>query len=346
MGATLRQCAILAGDAPAWGWVRELLRFGVSEFLLLTSSPDAGIAPELPKPASISRFSSDGGAASALLRVQDRLHERFLVCDLQSAASFNIGRLLAEAASGAAPGWVAHCGGAAAGVGVFSREALPYLRPGQGWADVLSALQAGGALRVTEVCALPAFAGPRPALFLDRDGTINVDHGWVGTRERFEWVDGAVEAMRAASDLGWHVFVVTNQSGIARGFYDEAALALLHAWMVDSVHAAGGTIDDIRFCPFHPEAVVEQYRRDSDWRKPAPGMILDLVARWQLDLARCVLVGDQPSDLAAARAAGIRGEHFPGGNLAASVRPLLAALQDELVAVQPVACQAGQEGLP
>ena len=136
---------------------------------------------------------------------------------------------------------------------------------------------------------------------------------------------------------------MTNQSGIARGFYDEAALNALHGWMVEVIREAGGAIDDIRFCPFHPEAVVERYRRDSDWRKPAPGMILDLIERWQLDPARCVLVGDQPSDLAAARAAGIRGEHFPGGNLAETVIPLLAALQDELLASQPVACQAGEE---
>ena len=169
----------------------------------------------------------------------------------------------------------------------------------------------------------------RPALLLDRDGTLNIDHGWVGTRERFEWVEGAREAVAMATARGWHVFVVTNQSGIARGLYDEAALLALHAWMADAVRAAGGTIDDIRYCPFHPEAPLADWRRDSDWRKPAPGMILDLLQAWGLDPARCVLVGDRPTDMAAAEAAGIAGRRFPGGNLAAFVAPLLAHAADQ-----------------
>ena len=140
-------------------------------------------------------------------------------------------------------------------------------------------------------------------------------------RERFEWMPGAREAIRAATDAGWHVFVVTNQAGVARGHYDEAAVTRLHAWMTDEVRRAGGTIDDIRYCPFHPDADVPAYRRVSDWRKPAPGMLLDLMRAWELDPARCVLVGDQPTDMAAAEAAGIRGIRFPGGNLARFRRP-------------------------
>jgi D-glycero-D-manno-heptose 1,7-bisphosphate phosphatase len=163
----------------------------------------------------------------------------------------------------------------------------------------------------------------RHALFLDRDGVINVDHGWVGTRERFEWTPGAREAIRSANEAGWHVFVVTNQSGVARGHFDEAAVVALHVWMIDEVRRAGGTIDDIRYCPFHADAVVPAYRRTSDWRKPGPGMLLDLMRAWELDPARCLLVGDQDSDMAAAEAAGIGARRFKGGNLAAFVRPLL-----------------------
>jgi D-glycero-D-manno-heptose 1,7-bisphosphate phosphatase len=163
----------------------------------------------------------------------------------------------------------------------------------------------------------------RPALFLDRDGVVNVDHGWVGTRDRFEWSQGALEAIRAATDAGWHVFVVTNQSGVARGHYDEAAVAALHAWMADEVRRAGGTIDDVRYCPFHEAAVVPAYRRASDWRKPAPGMLLDLMRAWQLDPARCVMIGDQDSDMAAAEAAGISARRYGGGNLADFLAPLL-----------------------
>ena len=163
----------------------------------------------------------------------------------------------------------------------------------------------------------------RPALFLDRDGVCNIDHGWVGTRDRFEWMPGAKTAIRLAHARGWHVFIVTNQSGVARGLYDEAAVQDLHRWMLEEALRAGGTIDDVRYCPFHPEATVPAYRRSSSWRKPQPGMILDLLRAWELDPGRCVLVGDQATDMAAAAAAGIAGYLFPGGNLAEFVRPIL-----------------------
>lgn len=163
----------------------------------------------------------------------------------------------------------------------------------------------------------------RRALFLDRDGVVNIDHGYVGSRDRFEWTPGAHETIRAATDAGWHVFVVTNQSGVARGHYTEADVAALHAWMADEVRREGGTIDDIRYCPYHLDAVVPRYRRESDWRKPAPGMLLDLIRAWELDPARCVLIGDQPTDMAAAAAAGIEAFRFTGGNLAEFVTPIL-----------------------
>ncbi|MBO0709868.1 MAG: HAD family hydrolase, partial [Acetobacteraceae bacterium] len=166
----------------------------------------------------------------------------------------------------------------------------------------------------------------RSAVFLDRDGVINIDHGWVGSRERFEWVCGAREAIRAATEAGWHVFVVTNQSGVARGIYEEQAVQSLHAWMVDAVRCSGGTIDDIRYCPFHEAAELAAYRRVSDWRKPAPGMIHDLMQKWQLDPARCVLIGDQSRDMAAAEAAGIAARLFRGGDLAAFLKPILQRL--------------------
>jgi D,D-heptose 1,7-bisphosphate phosphatase len=164
----------------------------------------------------------------------------------------------------------------------------------------------------------------RRALFLDRDGVINVDHGWVGTRERFEFMPGALATIRAASDAGWHVFVVTNQSGIARGHFDEAQFAELCAWMIDAIRLEGGTVDDLRYCPTHPDAPLLVYRRTSDWRKPGPGMLLDLLSSWQLDPARCLMIGDQPTDHAAAAAAGVPARLFAGRNLADFVMPLLA----------------------
>ncbi len=163
----------------------------------------------------------------------------------------------------------------------------------------------------------------RRALFLDRDGVINIDHGYVGSRERFEWMAGAREAVRYATEAGWLVFIVTNQSGVARGFYTENAVRDLLGWIAEECRAAGGKIDDYRYCPFHPEATVEAYRRDSDWRKPAPGMLLDLMREWDVRPEHCAMIGDQPSDMAAAEQAGVRGHLFPGGDLLAFVRTVL-----------------------
>ena len=162
---------------------------------------------------------------------------------------------------------------------------------------------------------IPRVLGHRPALVFDRDGVLNVDHGYVGGRDRFEWVSGAESAVRAACDRGWHVFVATNQSGVARGYYDEAAVAELLAWMADTLRAGGGTIDDWRACPHHPDGTVARYATACDWRKPAPGMLIDLVRAWRLDAEKCVMVGDKASDLEAARAAGMAGALFTGGDL-------------------------------
>ena len=163
----------------------------------------------------------------------------------------------------------------------------------------------------------------RPALFLDRDGVINLDHGHVGSVDRFEWVAGAREAILRANRLGYYVFVVTNQAGIAKGYYTEADYRVVKDHVRAGLAEIGAHLDDERFCPFHVDAAVEAYRRDSDWRKPAPGMLLDLLRRWPVDTAHSLLVGDRDSDLAAAAAAGIAGHLFDGGNLDDFVKPLL-----------------------
>jgi D-glycero-D-manno-heptose 1,7-bisphosphate phosphatase len=166
-------------------------------------------------------------------------------------------------------------------------------------------------------------APTRPAIFLDRDGVLNRDIGYVHRPEQIEWIDGAREAVKACNDAGALVFVVSNQSGVARGYYDEAAVEALHAWMNDQLALLGAHVDAFEYCPHHEQGSVERYRRQCRRRKPAPGMILDLLQRWPIDRSRSLLVGDQPTDIAAGQAAGIDSVLFPGGNLRDFLVPLL-----------------------
>jgi D-glycero-D-manno-heptose 1,7-bisphosphate phosphatase len=160
----------------------------------------------------------------------------------------------------------------------------------------------------------------RPAVFLDRDGVINVDRGYVSNRVDFKWVPGAIQAIKALNDAGYYVFVATNQSGIARGLYTEREMQELHDYISRELATSGAHIDDWRHSPFHPEGTIEKFKRVSDWRKPGPGMILDLLKAWPVDRARSVLIGDKESDMRAARAAHVRGLRFGGGDLLAFVR--------------------------
>ncbi len=163
----------------------------------------------------------------------------------------------------------------------------------------------------------------RPAIFFDRDGVINADYGYVGDAARFDLLPGAAAGVHAAHAAGALTFLVTNQSGVARGFYTEADVVALHRHLAELLAREGARFDDIVYCPHLPDAAVAAYRLDCSCRKPKPGMILDLMARWPVDRGRSAMIGDKPSDMEAARAAGIRGLLYEGGALADSVAAVL-----------------------
>ncbi len=325
---TIRQCAILVGglgtrlgaltadtpkpilpcgDRPFLAWLlRECIRFGVTDFVLLTGHLSERVAeaaeairPTLPGHAcvALSREPIRAGTGGALVHAADRLDDRFLLLNGDSLFDFNLSNLLADAAqdgpevvgrmvlrqladvsrfgvvtcdgdrvtafeerppAGAAGGTIN------AGIYVFRRTLLDHLEPACSLErDVMPRLARAGALRGTvgqgyfrDIGVPDDFAAAqtevphllhRPALFLDRDGVINRDHAYVGTRERFEWMPTARAAIAAATAAGWHVFVVTTQAGVARGFYTEADVAALQDWMADAVRRAPGTLDRLRF---------------------------------------------------------------------------------------------------
>lgn len=144
-----------------------------------------------------------------------------------------------------------------------------------------------------------------PAIFLDRDGTINVDHGYVHEIDQFQFIDGVIEACLQLKEMGFALVLVTNQSGIARGKFSEAQFLRLTEWMDWSLADRGVDLDGIYFCPHHPEGSVKEYALACDCRKPLPGMFLTAKDELNIDMASSYIVGDKIEDLQAANAAGV-----------------------------------------
>ncbi len=161
---------------------------------------------------------------------------------------------------------------------------------------------------VTEVAQnAPATAAVplRKAVFLDRDGVINIDHGYLHQPEQFDFIDGVFEACRHLQNLGYLLIVVTNQSGIARGYYTEHQFALLTSWMKQQFAAQGVKIDGVYYCPHHLEKGENPYNIDCDCRKPRPGMFNQAIREYGIDPAQSIMLGDKAADMQAAAAAGV-----------------------------------------
>jgi D-glycero-D-manno-heptose 1,7-bisphosphate phosphatase len=143
------------------------------------------------------------------------------------------------------------------------------------------------------------------ALFLDRDGVINLNYGYVHKREDFDFIEGIFDLARHAYEQNYKLVVITNQAGIARGYYTEELFHQLTDWMCQQFSAAGAPIEKVYFSPYHPTAGLGQYLKDDFSRKPHPGMILQAQKDLSIDLSRSVLIGDKVSDIQAGIAAGV-----------------------------------------
>ncbi len=170
--------------------------------------------------------------------------------------------------------------------------------------------------------ALPT-GSARKALFLDRDGVININHGYVHTADQTQWVPGIFELCGAARDAGYPLIVVTNQAGIARGYYTETQFVAYTRWMHEQFAQRGVPLLATYYCPHHAEAGVGDYRVECDCRKPRPGMLLAAARDFDLRLSECLLIGDMPSDQQAAAAAGV-GMAWLLGDLPSSFAALFA----------------------
>ena len=220
------------------------------------------------------------------------------------------------------------------GIGMLRREILSFIEqaPASIETDVYPRLAAAGRLRGAEFSdyfidiGLPDTLAKarreiplrrrRPAVFFDRDGVLNHDSGYTHRVEDLKWIPGVIETIRRVNDRGALVFVISNQAAIAHGYYTQAEVDRFHAAMVADLAREGAHIDAFYICPYHPQGKIEAYRSPNHPdRKPNPGMILRALAEWPIDCGRSVLIGDQNSDIEAARRAGIEGLLFTGGDL-------------------------------
>jgi len=342
----------------------EAWRFGFHRILFVV---EEGGASRMRASLDASRIGSDtrlvidiadvaaSPAGGALYAARDRLDEFFLLLDGHCWFDFNwlslvadqgaANRLATLAVRKSESGYLMQGGlrgVAGSPVALVSARMLAQISPRANLDDEVVRLSQQGAVHSLPVSgrfidianpADRALAGTvaqwrrRRGVFLDRDGTLNPDTGYVHRVEEFRWLPGAVAAIRRLNDAGCYVFVVTNQSGVGRGLYDAAAVRRLHGFMNEELRAAGAHIDDMRYCPHHPEAEVPAYRIACSCRKPAAGMLLELMDRWPVVEEESVMIGDKERDAAAGRAAGIAAEIIGQDGLAGCVERVLEQMK-------------------
>ncbi|MGP8205054.1 MAG: D-glycero-alpha-D-manno-heptose-1,7-bisphosphate 7-phosphatase [Acidimicrobiales bacterium] len=156
--------------------------------------------------------------------------------------------------------------------------------------------------------------GPRPGLLLDRDGTVIVDHGYVGSVDRVQFIDGVPEAIARFNNAGIPVAVLSNQAGVARGFYGTDDVERVNAYIAATLRQHGAHIDLFLYCPYHPDGVVPAFARTSEFRKPRPGMARAAAQALNLDLSTSWVVGDRPEDIALAEAVGASAVYVGSGS--------------------------------
>ena len=163
----------------------------------------------------------------------------------------------------------------------------------------------------------------KSAVFLDRDGVINKDLGYVFKIDDVEWISGSIEAIKLLNKKNFLVFVVTNQSGVARNFYSENDVKKLHRWMKNILKEKNAIINEFSYCPHHPDAINRKYRRECNCRKPNPGMIDKIIKNWQIDRKSSFRIGDNDTDIEAAYKAKINGYKFTSNNLLQFVQNII-----------------------
>lgn len=148
--------------------------------------------------------------------------------------------------------------------------------------------------------------GKNKAIFLDRDGTINIDKGYLYKKEDFEFEKGSIEALKRFMKLNFILIIVTNQSGVGRGYYREKDIEILNEYLIDYLSKKGIEIKKIYYCPHHPEEGVGKYKKDCEFRKPNPGMLLKGIREFDIDISKSYMVGDKISDVMAGLKSGLK----------------------------------------